>query len=86
MQNGLRLLKWTIVVGLLFFGAVFILAGSGVDVGQIVQGVLPGAGATIAGATGFAASLLDNSRLAGHALGVGAFLFVCGMLLILYRV
>lgn len=85
MQNSLRLIKWTIVVGLLFFGIVFILAGSGVDIAQATQGVLPGA-RLLTRATAFAISFLENSRLAGHALGVGVFLFVCGLLLMLYRV
>lgn len=85
MQNGLRLIKWTIVVGLLSFGVILILAGSGMDVGQATQGVMPGARA-IARATNFATSLLENSRLAGHALGVGVFLFVCGLLATLFRV
>ena len=84
MLIALRMIKWTIVLALIFTGVVLLLPNFGIDIAQAVQGHL--GGRWIIAAVAFIDSYLGQLVLSSYALGLGALFIVIASFLVFFRV
>ena len=84
MLIALRMIKWTIVLALIFTGVVLLLPNFGIDIAQAVQGHL--GGRWIIAAVAFIDSYLGRLVLSSYALALGALFIVIASFLVFFRV
>jgi hypothetical protein len=84
MLIALRLIKWALVLVLIFVGIVLLLPNFGIDIAQAVQGHM--GGRWIIAAVVFIDSALGRLVLSSYTLAIGALLVVIASFLVFYRV
>jgi len=80
----LRLIKWALVLALIFVGIVLLLPNFGVDLTQAVQGHF--GGKWIIAAIVFIDSFLGRLVLSSYSLALGALVIVIASFLVFFRV
>jgi hypothetical protein len=84
MLIALRLIKWALVLVLIFVGIVLLLPNFGIDIAQAVQGHM--GGKWVIAAVVFIDSFLGRLVLSSYTLAIGALLVVIASFLVFFRV